>query len=35
GAWVTIIQGFVFVICVLVFREGILGLVARTLKQPL
>ncbi len=35
GAWVTIIQGFVFVICVLVFREGILGLVARTLKRPL
>ncbi|KMO19446.1 branched-chain amino acid ABC transporter permease [Methylobacterium platani] len=35
GAWVTIIQGFVFVICVLVFREGILGLVARMLKRPL
>nr|WP_244936622.1 branched-chain amino acid ABC transporter permease [Methylobacterium currus] len=35
GAWVTIIQGFVFVICVLVFREGILGLVARTLRRPL
>ncbi|AWN47241.1 branched-chain amino acid ABC transporter permease [Methylobacterium terrae] len=35
GAWVTIIQGFVFVICVLVFREGILGLVARLLKRPL
>ncbi|GJD61484.1 branched-chain amino acid ABC transporter permease [Methylobacterium frigidaeris] len=35
GAWVTIIQGVVFVVCVLVFREGILGLVARTLKRPL
>ncbi|MFH6786034.1 MULTISPECIES: branched-chain amino acid ABC transporter permease [Methylobacterium] len=35
GAWVTIIQGVVFVVCVLVFREGILGLVARMLKRPL
>ncbi|GJD49135.1 hypothetical protein OPKNFCMD_1865 [Methylobacterium crusticola] len=35
GAWVTIIQGVVFVICVLVFREGIVGLFARLLKRPL
>ena len=35
GAWVTIIQGAVFVVCVLLFREGIVGLVARWLKQPL
>ncbi|KAB1073692.1 branched-chain amino acid ABC transporter permease [Methylobacterium planeticum] len=35
GAWVTIIQGCVFVVCVLVFREGVVGLVARKLRKPL
>jgi branched-chain amino acid transport system permease protein len=25
GQWVTIVQGFVFVICVLAFRRGIVG----------
>jgi branched-chain amino acid transport system permease protein len=35
GAWVTIVQGIVFVVCVLVFREGIVGLFARWFKQPL
>jgi branched-chain amino acid transport system permease protein len=35
GAWVTIIQGCVFVVCVLVFREGIVGMVSRWLKKPL
>ena len=35
GAWVTIVQGIVFVVCVLLFREGIVGLVARWIKQPL
>jgi branched-chain amino acid transport system permease protein len=35
GAWVTIIQGCVFVVCVLVFREGIVGLIARKLRKPL
>jgi branched-chain amino acid transport system permease protein len=25
GAWVTIVQGFVFVVCVLTFRRGIVG----------
>jgi len=25
GAWVTIVQGFVFVVCVLAFRRGIVG----------
>src|SRR5690606_988811 len=29
GAWVTIIQGAIFVIAVLLFREGILGLLSR------
>ncbi|MDP4021316.1 branched-chain amino acid ABC transporter permease [Methylobacterium sp. NEAU 140] len=35
GAWVTIIQGCVFVLCVLLFREGIVGLVARLIRKPL
>ena len=35
GAWVTIIQGVIFVISVLLFREGIVGVLARWLKKPL
>ena len=35
GAWVTVIQGAVFVLCVLLFREGIVGLFAKLLKKPL
>jgi branched-chain amino acid transport system permease protein len=25
GSWVTIVQGFIFVVCVLAFRRGIIG----------
>src|SRR4051812_37696755 len=35
GAWVTIIQGVVFVICVLAFRRGIVGEIGHWLKKPL
>ena len=35
GAWVTVIQGCVFVLCVLLFREGVVGLIARKLRRPL
>ncbi len=35
GAWVTIVQGIVFVVCVLLFREGVVGLVARWVRKPL
>ena len=35
GAWVTVVQGCVFVLCVLLFREGIVGVLARRLKRPL
>jgi branched-chain amino acid transport system permease protein len=35
GAWVTIIQGVIFVICVMLFREGIIGVAAKRLKKPL
>jgi branched-chain amino acid transport system permease protein len=35
GAWVTVVQGFIFVVCVLTFRRGIVGELARLLKRPL
>ncbi len=35
GAWVTIIQGAIFVIAVLLFREGIVGVLARLTKKSL
>ncbi len=35
GSWVTIIQGAVFVVCVLTFRAGIVGLLARLVRRPL
>ncbi|WP_438264102.1 branched-chain amino acid ABC transporter permease [Aquibaculum sediminis] len=35
GAWVTIIQGVIFVIGVLAFREGIIGVLSRKIKKPL
>lgn len=33
GSWVTIIQGIIFVICVLAFRSGIVGVLAPWLKK--
>ncbi|KGF68111.1 ABC transporter permease [Hoeflea sp. BAL378] len=35
GAWVTIIQGVIFVLGVLLFREGIVGVISRLLKRRL
>jgi branched-chain amino acid transport system permease protein len=35
GAWVTVIEGVVFVLGVLLFREGIVGVIARWIKRPL
>jgi branched-chain amino acid transport system permease protein len=35
GAWVIVIQGGIFVVCVLVFRRGIVGELAHRLKSPL
>lgn len=35
GSWVTVVQGIVFVACVLAFRRGIVGEIARVLKKPL
>ena len=35
GAWVTVVQGVVFVVCVLAFRRGIIGEIAHVIKKPL
>ncbi len=35
GAWVTVVQGAIFVACVLAFRRGIIGEIAHWLKKPL
>ena len=35
GAWVTVVQGVIFVICVLTFRRGVVGELARGLRKPL
>jgi len=35
GAWVTIVQGVIFVICVLAFRRGVIGELARLIRKPL
>jgi branched-chain amino acid transport system permease protein len=35
GAWVTIVQGVIFVVCVLTFRRGVVGELGRILRKPL
>jgi branched-chain amino acid transport system permease protein len=35
GGWVTVAQGVAFVICVLTFRQGIIGAISNWLKLPL
>jgi branched-chain amino acid transport system permease protein len=35
GAWLTIVQGAAFVVCVLTFRQGVVGELAARLKKPL
>ena len=35
GAWVTVLQGIVFVITVLLFRDGIVGVIARWTRKSL
>src|SRR5262245_1858161 len=35
GAWVTVAQGVIFVLCVLAFRRGIIGELARVIRKPL
>ncbi len=35
GDWLTVVQGAIFVLCVLVFRRGVVGELARLIKKPL
>jgi branched-chain amino acid transport system permease protein len=35
GFWVTIAQGAIFVLCVLAFRRGVIGELARLIRKPL
>jgi branched-chain amino acid transport system permease protein len=35
GAWVTVVQGVIFVICVLAFRRGVVGEIGNWLRKPL
>ena len=35
GFWVTIVQGAIFVVCVLTFRRGVIGELARLIRRPL
>jgi branched-chain amino acid transport system permease protein len=35
GAWVTIVQGAIFIVCVLAFRRGLVGELARRLRKAL
>ncbi len=35
GAWVTVVQGIIFVVCVLAFRRGIIGEISNWIKKPL
>jgi branched-chain amino acid transport system permease protein len=35
GQWVTVIQGLVFIVCVLAFRRGLLGEIAHRTRTPL
>ncbi len=35
GGWVTVVQGALFVVCVLAFRRGIVGELSRVLHRPL
>ncbi|TIT31587.1 MAG: branched-chain amino acid ABC transporter permease, partial [Mesorhizobium sp.] len=35
GDWVTIAQGTIFVVAVLLFREGVVGILAKWIGKPL
>lgn len=35
GEWVVFCQGLIFVLCVLAFREGIVGVITKKVKKPL
>jgi len=35
GSWLTIVQGGIFIVCVLTFRRGVVGELGRLLRKPL
>jgi branched-chain amino acid transport system permease protein len=35
GDWLTVVQGAIFVLCVLIFRRGVVGELGRLLRRPL
>jgi branched-chain amino acid transport system permease protein len=35
GDWLTVVQGGIFVVCVLIFRRGVVGEVGRLIRRPL
>jgi len=35
GSWVTVVQGLVFVVCVMLFRKGVIGEIATLIRKPL
>jgi branched-chain amino acid transport system permease protein len=35
GAWFTVVQGTTFIVCVLMFRDGVMGMASRWLRRPL
>jgi branched-chain amino acid transport system permease protein len=35
GAWLTIVQGLIFIVCVLTFRRGVIGELSRLVRKPL
>jgi branched-chain amino acid transport system permease protein len=35
GDWLTVVQGLIFVVCVLIFRRGVVGEFGRLIKKPL
>ena len=35
GQWITVLQGLIFVVCVLVFRRGVIGEIAHLTKRAL
>ncbi len=35
GSWVTVVQGLIFVVCVMLFRKGVIGEIASLIRKPL
>jgi branched-chain amino acid transport system permease protein len=35
GDWLTVVQDAIFVVCVLIFRRGVVGALGRLIRKPL